>query len=114
MLASIGIYSVMSYMVALRTREMGIRMALGATGMDVVRLVVGHGVRLAGLGVVIGAVAAGVLTRLLGGLLQGVEATDPLTFGGTAVVLAGVAVAASWVPARRAVRVDPVQSLRAD
>jgi putative ABC transport system permease protein len=113
-LASIGIYSVMSYTVALRTREMGIRMALGATGMDVVRLVVGHGVRLAALGVLIGAVAAGVLTRLLGGLLQGVEATDPLTFGATAVVLAGVAVLASWVPARRAVRVDPVQSLRAD
>lgn len=113
-LASIGIYGVMSYMVALRTREMGIRMALGARSIDVVRLVVGHGARLAGLGVVIGAVAAGVLTRLLGGLLRGVEATDPLTFGATALVLAGVAVLASWVPARRAVRVDPVRSLRAD
>jgi putative ABC transport system permease protein len=113
-LASIGIYSVMSYTVALRTREMGIRIALGARGVDVVRLVVGYGVRLAAIGVVVGALGAGVLTRLLGSLLQGVEATDPLTFGATAVVLAGVAVLASWMPARRAVRVDPVQSLRAD
>ncbi|MCY1076871.1 ABC transporter permease [Archangium lansingense] len=113
-LASIGIYSVMSYTVALRTREMGIRMALGARQMDVVRLVVGYGVRLAGIGVLLGAVAAGILTRLLGSLLQGVEATDPLTFGATAVVLAGVAVLASWVPAQRAVQVDPAQTLRAD
>ncbi len=113
-LATIGIYSVMSYTVALRTREMGIRIALGARNMDVVRMVVGHGVRLAAIGVVVGAVAAGVLTRLLGSLLQGVEATDPLTFAATALVLAGVAVLASWMPARRALRVDPVQSLRAD
>ncbi len=113
-LSSIGIYSVMSYTVALRTREMGIRMALGAQEMDVMRLVVGHGVRLAAIGVLVGALASGVLTRLLGSLLQGVEATDPLTFVTTALVLAGVAVLASWVPARRAVKVDPVQSLRAD
>jgi putative ABC transport system permease protein len=113
-LASIGIYGVMSYTVALRTREMGIRIALGARNGDVVRLVVGYGMRLAAIGVLVGAVAAGVLTRLLGSLLQGVETTDPLTFIATAVVLAGVAVLASWVPARRAVRVDPVQSLRAD
>ncbi|HEX8820088.1 MAG TPA: ABC transporter permease [Archangium sp.] len=113
-LSSIGIYSVMSYTVALRTREMGIRIALGARGVDVVRLVVGYGVRLAAIGVLVGAVAAGVLTRLLGSLLHGVEATDPLTFGATAVVLAGVAVFASWVPARRALRVDPAQTLRAD
>jgi predicted permease len=113
-LSSIGIYSVMSYTVALRTREMGIRMALGAREMDVVRLVVGYGVRLALIGVVIGAVAAGILTRLLDSLVQGVGTTDPLTFGGTAVVLAGVAVLASWVPARRAVKVDPAQTLRAE
>jgi putative ABC transport system permease protein len=113
-LSSIGIYSVMSYTVALRTREMGIRIALGARGVDVVRLVVGYGVRLAAIGVVVGALAAGVLTRLLSSLLQGVEATDPLTFAATAVVLAGVAVFASWMPAQRAVRVDPAQTLRAD
>lgn len=113
-LATIGIYSVMSYTVALRTREMGIRIALGARNVDVVRLIVGYGLRLAAIGVLIGAVAAGVLTRLLGSLLQGVETTDPLTFGATAVVLAGVAVFASWVPAQRAVRVDPAQTLRAD
>jgi predicted permease len=113
-LSSIGIYSVMSYTVALRTREMGIRMALGARESDVLRLVVGHGVRLALIGVAIGAVAAGMLTRLLDSLVQGVGTTDPLTFGGTAVVLAGVAVLASWVPARRAVKVDPAQTLRAE
>ncbi|WP_309896321.1 ABC transporter permease [Archangium sp.] len=113
-LSSIGIYSVMSYTVALRTREMGIRMALGARELDVMRLVVGHGVRLAAIGVGVGALASGVLTRLLSSLLHGVEATDPLTFGATALLLAGVAVLASWMPARRAVRVDPVQSLRAD
>ncbi len=113
-LASIGIYSVMSYTVALRTREMGIRMALGARELDVVRLVVGYGLRLAVIGVVIGAVAAGLLTRLLDSLVQGVGTTDPLTFGGTAVLLGGVAVLASWVPARRAVKVDPAQTLRAE
>ena len=113
-LASIGIYSVMSYTVALRTREMGIRMALGARNVDVVRMVVGYGARLAGIGVLIGALMAVLLTRLLGGLVQGVGTTDPLTFVGTAVVLGGVAVLASWLPARRAVKVDPAQTLRAE
>ncbi len=113
-LASIGIYSVMSYTVAQRTREMGIRIALGAQGMDVMRLVVGHGLRLAAIGVLVGALGSVALTRLLGSMLAGVSSTDPMTFVATALVLSGVATLASWVPAQRAVRVDPARILRAD
>jgi predicted permease len=113
-LASIGIYGVMSYTVAQRTREMGIRIALGAQGGDVLRLVVGHGLRLAAIGVGVGALGSMALTQLLGSLLAGVSATDPVTFAATALVLAGVATVASWVPAQRAVRVDPARILRAD
>jgi predicted permease len=113
-LAGIGIYSVMSYAVAQRTREMGIRMALGARGGDVLRLVVGHGFRLALVGVAIGVFAAWALTRLLGTLLEGVSATDPVTFGLVALALGGVAVFASYLPARRAVKVDPVISLKTE
>ncbi|HZI14641.1 MAG TPA: ABC transporter permease [Myxococcus sp.] len=114
LLAGIGIYSVMSYAVAQRTREMGIRMALGARGADVLRLVVGHGFRLALVGVAVGMFAAWGLTRLLGTLLEGVSATDPVTFGLVALALGGVAVFASYLPARRAVRVDPVISLKTE
>ncbi|MCI0672942.1 MAG: ABC transporter permease, partial [Myxococcaceae bacterium] len=113
-LAAVGIYSVMSYVVAQRTREMGIRIALGAARVDILRLVVGHGLVLAVAGVGVGVLASVGLTRLLGSLLTGVSATDPLTFGAVALALGGVAVLACWVPAQRAVRVDPVTSLRAE
>ena len=106
--------SVMSYAVVQRTREMGIRMALGARGADVLRLVVGHGFRLAVAGVLLGVFAAWALTRLLSGMLSGVSTTDPVTFGLVALGLGAVALLASWLPARRAVRVDPVVSLKAE
>jgi putative ABC transport system permease protein len=114
LLAAIGIYSVMSYVVAQRTQEMGIRIALGAKGGDILRLVVGHGARLAGVGLLVGVLGALGATRLLGSLLSGVSATDPLTYLAVGAALGGVALVACWVPARRAVRVDPVTSLRAD
>jgi putative ABC transport system permease protein len=113
-LAAIGIYSVMSYAVVQRTREMGIRMALGATGGDVLRLVVGHGFRLAVVGVLLGVFAAWALTRLLAGMLAGVSATDPVTFALVARGRGALAVLASYLPARRAVKVDPVVSLKAE
>jgi putative ABC transport system permease protein len=113
-LAGIGIYSVMSYAVVQRTREMGIRMALGARTHDVLRLVVGHGFRLALAGVLFGVFAAWALTRLLSGMLSGVSATDPATFALVALVLGAVALLASYLPARKAVRVDPVVSLKAE
>jgi len=93
---------------------MGIRIALGAQSGEVMRLVVGHGLRLAAVGVVVGALGSVALTRLLGSMLAGVSSTDPVTFVATALVLSGVATLASWVPAQRAVRVDPARILRAD
>ncbi|HUY99691.1 MAG TPA: ABC transporter permease [Thermomicrobiaceae bacterium] len=111
-LACVGIYGVISYLVGQRTHEIGLRMALGAQRSDVVRLVLGQGVRMALTGVVIGTVAALGLTRLMASQLFGVSAQDPLTFAGVALLLMMVTIAACYIPARRATRVDPVVALR--
>jgi predicted permease len=113
-LAAVGIYGIMSHAVKRRTREIGIRMALGARPADVLRLIVGQGMSLAGLGLAIGVVAALAATRLMARLLYGVSATDPVTFGAIVLLLALVAFAASWVPARRAVATDPTSALRSE
>jgi putative ABC transport system permease protein len=114
LLAGVGIYGVMSYSVEQRTREIGIRMALGAERWAVLRLVIGRCARLSALGIGIGIVGAFALSRVMSSLLYGISATDPLTYAALAAALALVSVAASWVPARRAVRVDPAVALRAE
>jgi putative ABC transport system permease protein len=113
-LAVVGIYGVIAYMVAQRTRELGVRMALGARRSQVLRSVVGQGLRLAVAGVAFGIVGALALTRVVQGLLYGVSATDPATFVEVALALVVVASVASWIPALRATRVDPAQVLRAE
>lgn len=113
-LAAIGIYGVMSLAVSARSRELGIRVALGADQGRVKRLVVGEGVALAASGTVIGVAAALVATRVLRTMLYDLAPSDPLTYASVVVLLAGTAVAATWLPARRAARVDPVEALRAD
>jgi len=111
-LAVLGIYGVLSYLVGLRTREIGIRMALGAEARDVLRLVIGQGLRPVAVGLTLGLAGAYWLTRLLASLLYDVSATDPATFGVVAALLALVATAACWVPARRAAKVQPMEALR--
>jgi putative ABC transport system permease protein len=113
-LAAIGIYGVTSYLVSERTHEIGVRSALGAQPSDVSRLVLGHGVKLAGIGILGGAIAALALTRLLSSLLFRVSSTDPLTFISVAILLTLVSLAACYIPARRATRIDPVIALRCD
>jgi putative ABC transport system permease protein len=114
LLGAVGIYGVMSYLVGQRTQEMGIRLALGAHNADVMRLVVGRSLKLAASGVAIGLLAAGLATRSLGSLLYGISATDPVTFVSVPALFLVVAMLASFAPALRATRVDPVRALRSD
>jgi putative ABC transport system permease protein len=111
-LSCVGIYGVISYLAGQRTHEIGIRMALGARRNDVLRLVLGHGVKMVVIGVGVGIVASLALTQLMARLLFGVSAYDPLTFLAVACLLVLVALTASYVPARRAMRVDPIVALR--
>jgi predicted permease len=112
LLSSIGIYGVISYLVGQRTHEIGVRIALGAQRADVLRLVLGEGLKMTMLGVAIGFVAALALTRLMTEMVFGVSTTDPVTFAGVAALLVGVALFACYIPARRAMRVDPMVALR--
>ena len=112
LLAAVGIYGVISFTVARRTREIGLRMALGAMPRDITRQVVGDALSLTLAGVVIGIAGALALTRLMSSLLYGVTSSDPLVFASAAVLLTGVAALAGWIPARRAAVLDPLAALR--
>jgi putative ABC transport system permease protein len=114
LLAAIGVYGVLAYLVSQRTHEIGVRLAIGATPRDVVRLFVREGAALTLVGVAGGLAGALAVTRALATLLFGVTTTDPLTFTSVAGALAIVALVASYVPARRAARIDPMQALRTD
>jgi putative ABC transport system permease protein len=113
-LAALGLYGVVSYGVSQRTRELGVRVALGATVSDVVRLVLAGGLRLVAVGVAVGLAAAAASTHLLGALIFGVGPLDPMSFAGAALMLGIVALIAHWVPVRRALRIDPARALRAE
>jgi predicted permease len=113
-LAAMGVYGVVAYVVSQRTQEFGVRMALGAQTRDVLTLVIGHGLRLAVFGILLGLLGALAVTRLLAGFLLGVSPFDPVTFGAVVLVLAAVSLLACWLPARRATQVNPVEALRAE
>jgi putative ABC transport system permease protein len=112
LLASVGVYGVLSYSVSQRTQEIGVRVALGAAKRDVMRLVLGQGLRLALAGIFVGILGAFGATRFIRTLLYNVTPTDPVSFGGVAIFLISVALLASYVPARRAMAVDPIVALR--
>jgi putative ABC transport system permease protein len=114
LLSAIGIYGVMSYAVTRRTHELGVRLALGSSRWEIVGLVLRQGMQVAGIGLGGGLVAAVALTRLMAGLLYGVRPADPATLGAVALLLAGIAMLACYIPARRATAVDPVVALRCE
>ena len=111
-LAAIGVYGVMSYLVSQRTHEIGIRMALGAKRVDILKLIVGQGIWLCFLGIAFGVAAALLLTRIMTSLLYGISASDPLTYIGISLLLGVIALLACLIPARRAIKVDPIIALR--
>jgi putative ABC transport system permease protein len=111
-IATVGIYGVISYSVARRAKEFGLRLALGARPANILSLVLKQGVLLTGIGVVVGLVAALILTRLMASLLFGTTSTDAITYLGVSALLAAVAIFATYVPARRATQVDPIKALR--
>jgi putative ABC transport system permease protein len=112
LLSVVGLYGLMAYTVSQRVHEVGIRVALGAQSSDILKLIVGHGLKLVLIGVAVGLAGSFALTRLLATFLYGVTATDPVTFGGVALTLIVVAMVACYIPARRATRVDPIVALR--
>jgi putative ABC transport system permease protein len=114
LLAMVGVYAVMSYAIRLRRTEIGVRLALGARPRDIWWLIIGGGVRLIICGIALGLAGALAATKLISSLLYGVRATDPITFGAVAILLAGVALLACYIPARDAMRVDPMAALRSE
>jgi putative ABC transport system permease protein len=113
-LSAVGLYGVIAYAVSQRTHELGVRVALGATGDRISRMVIGEGLVLTAIGIVIGALASVFAGRLVSSLLFGVSSLDPMTIGSVTLVLVAVATLASWLPARRAARVDPLIAMRGD